>query len=51
MSRRDYCVGCVEEWCSDLGLVDHKADADGLLSLTFDEMLVTFAYASSRSKV
>jgi hypothetical protein len=45
MTRRDYCLGCVEEWCNDLGLVGHKADVEGQLSLTFDDMLVTFAYA------
>lgn len=44
MSRRDYCLGCVEEWCNDLGLTEHRADSEGRLSLTFDEMLVTFAY-------
>ncbi|MCP3880490.1 MAG: CesT family type III secretion system chaperone [Sulfitobacter sp.] len=44
MSRRDFASSIVEQWCEEIGLTGVKADAQGRLSLTFEETIVTFAH-------
>jgi len=44
MSRLDYSCSIFDELSSELGLPDLRADADGRMSLTFDDMLVTLMH-------
>ena len=44
MSRRDYANRIVQQLCADLGLPQSELDANGRLSLHFDDILVTIAH-------
>jgi hypothetical protein len=47
MSRRDYAEGVVKDLCAEMGLRGLAFDEHGCSSLSFDDVLVTFAHVSA----
>ena len=47
MSRREYASRILTELCSDLGLPAAEMQPDGLLTLAFDDIRVTFRHVTT----